>query len=254
MFENNYNQQCVKDGPTGNQGSDSAITGAARNVSQRNFWTSKIGALFVLLLLGGLGSGLAQNFEKGDLMLGSDLGSGLVSTGSDGLFGINIGLNDGAGFNVGLSPKLGYFLNDSFLIGAAVNLGFSKSPATSGDDAIETTAYGLQGLTRYYIAPADLEADALPSRSRFFLENNLGVAGVIVNDGPTTVGFAFGFGPGLAYFVTENVALEASVKYNGLLGDDTIDYQNSLGFNIGVQVFLSRSNAEDMIDREFDNE
>ena len=215
---------------------------------------SKAFFLLTVFMIGGLASSNAQNFERGDLMLGSDLGSGLVSTGSDGLFGINVGLNDGAGFNVGLSPKLGYFLNDSFLIGAAVNLGFTKSPASDDEDAIETTSYGLQGLTRYYITPADLEADALPSRSRFFLENNLGVAGVIVNDGPTTIGFAFGFGPGLAYFVTENVALEASVKYNGLLSDDTVDYQNSLGLNIGIQVFLSRSNAEDLIDRDYDDE
>ena len=211
-------------------------------------------ALFAFVLISGLFTGVAQNFEKGDLMLGSDLGSGLVSTASDGLFGINIGLNSGSGFNVGLSPKAGYFLNDSFMLGAAVNLGFSKSPASDSDDAIETTSYGLQGLVRYYLTPSDIDAaDNLPSRSRFFFENNLGVAGRIVNNGPSTVGFAFGFGPGVAYFVTDNVAIEGALKYNGLLGDDTADYQNSLGFNIGIQIFLSRDRAENIIDRQDNN-
>ncbi|MGB6153761.1 MAG: hypothetical protein WBG48_17395 [Pricia sp.] len=201
-------------------------------------------------LLAGLATGQAQNFERGDVMLGSDLGSGLVNTASDGLFGINVGLNDGAGFNLGLSPKLGYFLNENFMVGAAINLGFSKSPQDEAGEAVETFGYGLQGLTRFYITPGDVGANGLPPRSRFFVENNLGVAGLSINNGPSTIGFAFGFGPGLAYFVSENVAFEATMKYNGLLGKSTDDYQNSLGLNIGVQVFLDRDRARDIIDRE----
>lgn len=208
---------------------------------------------FSLLLFGGIGIGQAQYFERGDLMLGSDLGSGLVNTASDGLFGLNIGLNEGAGFNVGISPKVGYFLNENFMLGAAINLGYAKSPETNGISA-ETFSYGFQGLTRFYITPADLEADALPTRSRFFLENNAGVAGISVNDGPSTFGFAFGFGPGLAYFITDNVALEATAKYNGLLGGSTADYQNSIGLNLGVQIFLSRENTSDIIDRQIDEQ
>jgi opacity protein-like surface antigen len=197
---------------------------------------------FSLLFLGSIGIGQAQYFERGDLMLGSDLGSGLVNTASDGLFGLNIGLNDGSGFNLGISPKVGYFLNENFMVGATVNLGFSESPESEGE-SVSSFVYGFQGLTRFYIAPADVEAEELPGQSRFFFENNAGVAGVNIKDGPSTFGFAFGFGPGLAYFITNNVALEATVKYNGLLGDDTIDYQNSIGINLGVQIFLSGSNS-----------
>ena len=211
---------------------------------------SKILAAFTFALFAGMTVGQAQNFERGDVMLGTDLGSGLVNTATDGLFGINVGLNDGAGFNVGISPKVGYFLNENFLVGAAINLGFSKSPEDDAGEAVETFGYGLQGLTRFYITPRDLGANGLPPRSRFFVENNLGVAGLAINNGPSTIGFAFGFGPGLAYFVTENVALEATMKYNGLLGKSTDDYQNSIGLNIGIQVFLDRAKAEDIIDRE----
>ncbi|HET8736291.1 MAG TPA: hypothetical protein VFM69_06815, partial [Pricia sp.] len=198
--------------------------------------------VFTILFLGGIGTVQAQDFQRGDLMLGTDLGSGLVNSASNGLFGLNIGLNEGAGFNVGISPKVGYFLNENFMLGAAINLGFSESPE-SGGESVNTFVYGLQGLTRFYINPADVEAEELAGRSRFFLENNAGVAGINVKDGQSTFGFAFGFGPGMGYFITDNVALEATVKYNGLLGDDTIDYQNSIGINLGVQIFLDGANS-----------
>lgn len=203
--------------------------------------------MLLLLFLAGIGKANAQ-IQEGDIMLGSDLGSGLVATGSDGLFGLNFGLNDGAGFSVGVSPKVGYFLNQNFLVGAAVNLGFSKSPENNGE-ATETMSYGFQGLTRFYIRPNEVDANELPARSMLFLENNAGVAGLNNNDGPSTFGFAFGFGPGLAYFVSDNVALETTVKYNGLIGGGTVDYQHSLGINLGVQVFLSRTNAEQIFER-----
>ncbi|HDZ15575.1 hypothetical protein LCGC14_0911390 [marine sediment metagenome] len=208
--------------------------------------------VFCLLFLffAGLTGIQAQNFERGDIMIGTDLGSGLVNSATDGLLGINIGLNNGAGFNAGISPKIGYFLNESFLIGAAINIGFSKSPEDDAGEAIETFGYGLQGLTRFYITPRDVGANNLPSKTRFFVENNLGMSGLAINNGPSTIGFAFGFGPGLAYFLTENVALETTLKYNGLLGSRTEDYQNSLGLNIGIQIFLDRGNTVDIIERD----
>lgn len=216
--------------------------------------SAKILSILSAALFVGIGSMQAQNFERGDIMLGTDLGSGLVNSATDGLLGINVGLNDGAGFNMGISPKIGYFLNENFLVGAAINLGFSKSPEDDEGEAVETFGYGLQGLTRFYITPGDVGANGLPPRSRFFVENNLGMSGLAINDGPSTIGFAFGFGPGIAYFVTENVALEATMKYNGLLGKRTEDYQNSIGLNIGVQVFLDRAKTEDIIDRVDDEQ
>lgn len=66
-------------------------------------------------------------------MLGADIGSGLTATTSNGLFGFNLGLNEDSGYNVGISPKAGVFLNDNFVLGAIVNLGYNNS---AGDDEI----------------------------------------------------------------------------------------------------------------------
>lgn len=181
--------------------------------------------------------------EKGTLMLGSDLGSGLVSSTNSGLFGFNFGLNEGAGFNLGLSPKMGYFVKDNFMLGAVVNFGFTKSPEYNGFST-RTTTYGIQGLSRYYVSQGERGIDNFLKHGKFFMEANAGVAGVNVKDGPTTNGFAFGVGPGYSYFVTNNVALETSLKYNGLVGGGNTTYQHALGLNFGVQVFLPSSEAK----------
>ena len=175
--------------------------------------------------------------EQGTLMLGSDIGSGLVNTGSNSLFGLNFGLNKGAGYNLGISPKAGYFIRDNVLIGAVVNLGFTRSAEIDGE-AAETFQYGIQALTRYYLSPGERGIDNFLKHGRFFAEANAGIAGVNVNEGATTNGFAFGVGPGYSYFVTESIALEGTFKYNGLVGGGNTTYQHSLGLNFGIQIFL----------------
>ncbi len=66
--------------------------------------------------------------------------------------------------------------------------------------------------------------------------------------GATTNGFAFGVGPGYSYFITNNVALETNLKYNGLVGGGNTTYQNALGLNFGVQVFIPSSRAKELRD------
>lgn len=202
--------------------------------------------LTTILFFGLLGTSFAQ-LQQGNFMLGSDLGSGLASTTSSGLFSMNFGLNDGAGFEIGLSPKAGYFINDNLVIGAIVNLGFTKSPE-SNNESTKTTIYGVQGFSRFYIRPAEANLENLVNVGRFFLETNAGIAGVNVTDGPTTNGFAFGFGPGYSYFITPSIALEATAKYNGLVGGGNTTYQNSLGVNVGIQIFLDRGDIREAVD------
>lgn len=210
----------------------------------------KIIFLALVLTFGFKGTSIAQ-IQEGNFMVGSDIGSGLVSsTTSDGIVGFNFGLNEGAGFNLGINPKVGYFFNDNFLLGAVVNLGYSKSAEQDGESA-KVFSYGVQALSRYYLVPGEDVQNVLDS-GRFFLEGNAGLAGVNVQDGDTTNGFAFGVGPGYSYFINSNVALEATVKYNGLVGGGNTTYQNAMGINLGIQVFLPSSEAENMIENAED--
>ena len=117
-----------------------------------------------------------------------------------------------------------------------------------GDESINTFVYGLQALGRFYVLPSRVDlADEVPT-GQFFVETHAGIAGINVEDGPTTNGFAFGFGPGYSLFLNDSVALEGSVKYNGLAGGGNTTYQHSLGINIGVQVFLPFSQAEEKVE------
>lgn len=190
----------------------------------------------------------SAQIQEGNVMLGSDIGSGLVNKASTGLFGLNFGLNEGAGYNVGISPKVGYFIKDNLLFGAVVNLGFTKSPENNGVGT-KTTAYGIQALSRYYLSPNEEGIDNLLKEGRFFLEANAGFAGINTKDGPTTNGFIYGFGPGYSYFVNQYVALEGILKYNGLVGGGNTTYQHSIGLNFGVQVFLPSSDVKKRIKR-----
>ncbi|HEY0298712.1 MAG TPA: hypothetical protein VGB84_05785, partial [Arachidicoccus sp.] len=184
--------------------------------------------------------------QKGNIMVGSDLGSGIAgsSSASNGLFGANFNLNSGSGWNIGISPKIGYFVKDNLMLGGVVNFGYSK---TGDDPNIKTTVYGIQALGSYYVSPGEHGIDNYLKHGRFFVEANAGFAGVNVKPGNTTNGFAFGFGPGYSYFLTPNVALEGLIKYNGLAGGGNTNYQNSLGFNFGIQVFLPSSRVKSMI-------
>ncbi|WBL23018.1 MULTISPECIES: hypothetical protein [unclassified Zunongwangia] len=205
----------------------------------------KLIILSAIALLGSIGISNAQ-IQEGNFMVGSDFGSGLINTGNSSILGLNFGLNDGAGYNLGLSPKLGYFVKDNFMLGAVANIGFSKSAESEG--STETTVYGFQALSRYYLSPGEKGIDNLLSHGRFFVEANAGIAGVNVAGGNTTNGFAFGVGPGYSYFLTDNVALETNLKYNGLVGGGNTTYQNSLGLNFGIQVFIPSSRAKELRD------
>ncbi|GHA26525.1 hypothetical protein GCM10007103_04870 [Salinimicrobium marinum] len=197
-------------------------------------------------MLGVIGTSNAQ-IEEGNIMLGTDIGSGITNTNGSGLLGLEFGLNDGAGWNVGISPKVGYFLTDNFLLGAVVNLGYFKSAEVEGISS-EEFIYGVQALSRFYVSPGDVDLEGDVPAGQFFLETQAGIAGSNVVNGETTNGFAFGFGPGYSLFLNESVALEASVKYNGLVGAGSTDYQNSLGLNLGIQIFIPTSDAENTIE------
>lgn len=55
----------------------------------------------MLLLLFEFSSMRAQMI-KGDFVFSTDLGSGIISQANSGLFGLYFGLNEGAGFNIGI--------------------------------------------------------------------------------------------------------------------------------------------------------
>lgn len=167
--------------------------------------------------------------QKGNTMWGGSLTN------------FNIGLKKGQGWDLGITPRAGYFIKDNMAVGGYVNLGFSKT----GSGSPTKNTYGVGAFGRYYAQPG--EVNNLLKHGRFFGEVNAGFGGQSQKGNPTTNGFQFGFGPGYSYFITPNVGLEGLVKYNGTVGGGNTAYQHNITFNLGFQIYLPSSKVKSMV-------
>jgi hypothetical protein len=90
-------------------------------------------------------------------------------------------------------------------------------------------------LGRYYINDPKVE---VLKHGRLFFEGNVGIQGVSLAGGSNTTGLGLGIGPGYAYFITNNIALETLLKYNGIVGFGSQAYNSSLNLGVGFQIYL----------------
>lgn len=134
---------------------------------------------------------------------------------------------DKTNFSMNITPKIGYFIQDRVAIGPEVTLGYAT---TSGNDVFN---YGIGAFGRYYLYKGEAE---VIKGTRWFLEANAGISGV--NAATNTNGLGLGIGPGLAYFVTKDIALEGLLKYNFTAGFGDSATSNRLGLGIGFQIYL----------------
>lgn len=162
--------------------------------------------------------------EKGNYLIGGTIGS-IGGTFQGG----------GSEFNFNLSPKAAWFVQDRLAIGGQVGLGLR-----SIKDGGTTVSYSIGPLARYYFTKS--EVGELVKKTTFFAEANAGLGGRNVSSGGgSTNGFEAGIGPGLAYFVTENVALEALAKLNLTTGFGSSAAAFSPMIGVGFQIYLPGS-------------
>lgn len=191
-----------------------------------------------LLLLAVLGlSGIAPvsaQLQKGNIMVGANLA--------------NLGLrlqNDNTRISFSLSPKVGYFIQDNIVLGAEVGLGLDHQSVNS----IYTNeiSYKIGAFGRYYISDP---RTILLKHSRFFLEANTGITGNNVKTegrpSVTTNGFGIGVGPGISYFITPNVGLEALLKYDLGVGFGSSPTSHNFTIGVGFQIYLPTKKARVM--------
>lgn len=160
--------------------------------------------------------------QKGSVLVGADLA--------------NIGLNFQEGntqFTFDLNPKAGWFINDNLAIGPEIILGINTQ---KGATAIN---YGIGAFGRKYFGA---EATNLSRTTKWFVEANAGFAGTNLSGDnvvkTSTNGLNLGAGAGLAYFLTQNIALEALLKYNLTVGFGSSTTNNNIGLGIGFQIYL----------------
>jgi hypothetical protein len=183
--------------------------------------------LFTLLmvLLGTFTTAMGQ-LQKGTVMIGADLAN------------FDIGLDEGSAFVMSISPKAAWFIKDNIALGAYVDFGLATAK-----DAGETINYGVGALSRYYFSKEDVKIGP----TVFFGEANVGIEGVNSAGGNSTNGLGLGFGPGLAYFINPNIALETLLKYKAVIGFGSETTSSRLQLNLGFQIFLPRSKVESEI-------
>lgn len=119
--------------------------------------------------------------------------------------------------NVDLSPQLGFFIANNLAIGGALNLNFSNS----------YSSFGIAPFGRYYF-----EGE---KSSRLFVQAQVGYFSTKFGDDETISGTQIGFGPGVAFFLNDHVAIEGMLAYNIRGGDFST---NDLGLRFGVQAYL----------------
>lgn len=178
--------------------------------------------LAAAVLLAGIASN-AQT-EKGNVIIGAQLANigGTFSKGNNNQF------------NLTLSPKAGWFIEDDLAIGAKVDLDLNFK---KGDDPI---SWGVVPFARYYFPGQGVE---VVRKTRVFAEAGAGVGGD-GSGGQTTTGFRGFGGVGAAYFVSQNIALETSANLNVIAGSgNTILNPN---INLGFQIHLPTKKLREM--------
>ncbi|MFT5165655.1 MAG: opacity protein-like surface antigen [Saprospiraceae bacterium] len=151
--------------------------------------------------------------EKGTTMIGGTAGFDLQFEEGDNLFTLT------------LNPSIAVFTSNNLAIGSNLGLTYLKS----GD--FSTTFLNLLPFARYYFLGGN-------EKSVIFLEGKIGLALASFDNGggsESESAFQYAFGPGVSFFLTDNVSIDAILAYNHIGGDFD---QSSFGLNIGLQAFL----------------
>lgn len=165
--------------------------------------------------------------QQGSVLAGADLAS--------------LGLNFQEGntqFSFSLTPKAAWFVRNNKAIGPQIILGLNTQ---KGATAIN---YGVGIFGRNYFGAASTN---LSKTTKWFLEANLGFAGTNLSgddvEKTSTNGLGIGAGPGLAYFLNQNIALEALAKYNLTVGFGSSTTTNNISLGLGFNIYFSNRQA-----------
>jgi hypothetical protein len=179
------------------------------------------------------GSAANAQTQKGNIMVGGTIA--------------NLGLNfqkQSTQFSMDLTPKAAWFIKDGLALGGYVNFGLSTdNPGTN-------TNYGVGALARYYVEDKNVRKLEFSKRARFFLEGSAGFAGHNVSNGASTNGLDIGIGPGVSYFITPNIGLEALLKYDLTVGFGSSTTSNRLNLGVGFQIYLPSAKAKQIYKEE----
>jgi opacity protein-like surface antigen len=185
--------------------------------------------------------GLRLPTQKGTFLLGSNLVYG----------GVEMARNSQnhsyvSSYNAGLNVKAGYFIKNNLMVGAELSSNFYGNVGERYQINQQTQSVGGSLFVRKYFGSAT-ERDGSLTRLRFFVEGS-------VNYQRTWNSYnerfepanhwsmnqtSFSIMPGVNYFITKNVALEAGLRYTHSLPIE-YDFPDRLQAYVGVVWYLGR--------------
>ncbi|MBV9962524.1 MAG: hypothetical protein JO072_09785 [Parafilimonas sp.] len=158
--------------------------------------------------------------QRGNILVGGDLAD------------FNLGLNKNSNFILTIDPTAAWFIRNNIAVGAYIILGVDAVKGAT------TTTYGVGPLARYYFGAGQVNTESVLRHTRLFAEGNVGIEGSNTSHGSSTNGLGIGIGPGIAYFITPNIGLEALLKYRGIVGFGNDPLNSRLDLNFGFQIYL----------------
>lgn len=222
----------------------------------------RIPTLIALLLLA-MAPGYAQ-FQRGDMFLNGDAG---FNFGNESSMFNSPSPTERAHYSFNLAPSFGYLLSERLAVGLSLDYRYSREDierrSTSGgpvtrESQLRQPSFSPQAFLRYYQPIGEnfgLLFDAYAGvlfGSRKYEDN-------FFNDEDKLRGFDIGLRPGIYYFLSHKVALEASlggITYSSLRTESvtsewetketaftTIFDSQNLNLRLGVSYFLTRAEA-----------
>jgi len=156
------------------------------------------------------GTSFAQT-SKGNWMVGGSAGFNSEKTGSAASVS-----------TVNISPSAGYFIDKNLAVGASVSL-MSVSKSYS--------SFNFGPMVRYYFSD-------MGKNAKLFAHAGIGFGSMKPEGGVSMSSTEWGVKAGPAFFLTKNVALEATLGYSSMKWKDAPDATTNFGVNFGFQIHL----------------
>lgn len=220
--------------------------------------------LILFMLVFWLGELYAQT-NKGNTLVGLSTTLNLASNGSD-IMGLGFSTvkykSDAGGFSeddadkmrqFGLTPKVGYFIADNFLVGVDVYIAYNWEKDGGSDDVFARTLFSAGPYVRYYFASSNLKPFVETSATFGGINNEYtyGDDSFMEDEEYKSSLWSFGGGVGLGIPIGDRAFFEGMVGYQSITIKDKEDNPdnertviNTIGIKIGISVVLGRTKEQ----------
>lgn len=172
--------------------------------------------LLLFLLLVAFTANLNAQIQKGSKLLGGTVGINNIS-------------EDGSSSTViNVSPQVGFFLSNRFVLGTGLDFNFQ-----TGEAVDEVASLALLPFARVYFNDSGM--------SRFFAQLDVGAQIEDLGEIEGAPPLAAGLSLGADFFLNDNVAIEAQLGYRRVQNFEADFGVNVIGLNFGVVAFIGGS-------------